>query len=88
MNFVEEKIYGFNFQSDLRFRRINFAPLSEFYQLKINREGKTFKGTGSCNVNKLLSKRLFCSILIGHITVIFCHFSQNECVIWKMDSCT
>ena len=46
------------------------------------------KGKESRNINKLLSKRRFCSILIGHITVIFHYFSQYESVILKMDSCT
>ena len=45
------------------------------------------KGAGSRNVNELLSKRLFCSIFIRHITVNFHYFSQNESVILKMDSC-
>ena len=47
-----------------------------------------FKGSGSRNVNKLLSKGRFCFFLIGHITVIFHYFSQNESVILKMESCT
>ena len=48
---------------------------------------RCLEGAGSRNVNKLLSKQKFAVFLIGHITVIFHYFSQNESVILKMDSC-
>ena len=47
-----------------------------------------FKGAGSRNVNKLFRNDDFAVFLIGHITIIFHYFSQNESVILKMHSCT
>ena len=46
------------------------------------------KGAGSRNVNKLLSNDNLAVFLIGHNTVIFHYFSQNESVVLEMDSCT
>ena len=44
---------------------------------------RCFKGAGSRNVNKLLSKERF---LIGHNTQIFHYFSQNKGSILKINS--
>ena len=49
---------------------------------------KGIKGAGPRKVNNRLVKRRFCSIFLGHITVIFYYFSQNESGILKIDSCT
>ena len=46
----------------------------------------TLKGFGSCNVNKLLSKRRFCSIFDTLYHRDFPFISQNEGVLLKMDS--
>ena len=46
------------------------------------------KGAGSRNVNKLLSKRRFCSIFDRPYHRDFPLFCQNEGVILKMNSCT
>ena len=39
-------------------------------------------------MNELVSSDDFAVFLKGHITVIFHHFSQNESVIFKIDSFT
>ena len=71
------------------------ACVSSFCSVGINRFNLVFqrdiiclKGQGHLMETNFFRNDDFAVFLIGHITVIFHYFSQNESVALKMDSCT